>query len=748
MANALTTRVFVPSALKAWLYDLWRGGYASDSQAEEAEESRLATRWWELAGYGALLLTASVMRLWDLGARAMHHDESLHAFYSWNLFNGSGYVHNPLMHGPFQFEANAAVFFVFGDSDFTSRLLYAVLGIVLVGLPFLFRKRLGRLGALFAAGMLAFSPTMLYFSRFARNDILMAVWTLGLVISMWRYLDEGKNRYLYISAALLALAFATKETSYMVTAILGLFLTMMIVPRNLARLQQNIEIGEVSPPEAVWRWVKGIWAASRTQLNLSEVSRPAAFLILLITLTLPQWSAAVSILQNTPLFSWTNLVLASPETAPPIGSPVGGGMVIAFLITITMLGVSIYIGSKWKWSAWWRSALIFYVIWVLLYSTFFTNINGIGSGVWQSLGYWIVQQGQARGSQPWYYYFIISSIYEFLPAIFAIVAGVYYLRRRDIFDYFLLFWAVSTFVLYTIASEKMPWLLVNITLPLIIISAKFMGDMVERIEWRRLVSGGGVLLAPGVPLLLFLLWQLAFFEPSSDGGLNFVAPMALAIGALGLAALGYYLARRSGAENFAAFAVVPVVVILLALTIRASSMASYRNGDVPVEMLVYTQTSPDVARLIKEIKQAASKTGQNAAIPITVDNTSGFTWPWAWYLRNYTSISFPSFKDSPLQQTSDASILLIHRDNRIEAEEMLKEKYEEAQLIRHRWWFPESTYKNLTPGKFLGSFLDRTAWRRAMDYFLYREGVREQIGSEDSYLYVSQELPFEFEAVE
>ena len=388
------------------------------------------------------------------------------------------------------------------------------------------------------------------------------------------------------------------------------------------------------------------------------------------------------------------------------------------------------------------------MIWALLYSTFFTNINGIGSGVWQSLGYWIVQQGQARGDQPWYYYFIISSIYEFLPAIFAIVAGVYYLRRRDIFDYFLLFWAVATFVLYTIASEKMPWLLVNITLPLIIISAKFMGDMVERIEWRRLVSGGGVLLAPGVPLLLFLLWQLAFFEPSSDGGLNFVAPMALAIGALGLAALGYYLARRSGAENFAAFAVVPVVIILLALTIRASSMASYRNGDVPVEMLVYTQTSPDVARLIKEIKQAASKTGQNAAIPITVDNTSGFTWPWAWYLRNYTSISFPSFKDSPLQQTSDASILLIHRDNRIEAEEMLKEKYEEAQRIRHRWWFPESTYKNLTPGKFLGSFLDRTAWRRAMDYFLYREGVREQIGSEDSYLYVSQELPFEFEAVE
>ena len=39
--------------------------------------------------------------------------------------------------------------------------------------------------------LLAFSPAMLYYSRFARNDILMAVWALGIVIAMWRYLDEG-----------------------------------------------------------------------------------------------------------------------------------------------------------------------------------------------------------------------------------------------------------------------------------------------------------------------------------------------------------------------------------------------------------------------------------------------------------------------------------------------------------------------------------------------------------------------------
>ena len=42
-------------------------------------------------------------------------------------------------------------------------------------------------------------------------------------------------------------------------------------------------------------------------------------------------------------------------------------------------------------------AVIFYGIWGLLYTTFFTNITGVGSGVWRSLGYWIVPAGRGPG---------------------------------------------------------------------------------------------------------------------------------------------------------------------------------------------------------------------------------------------------------------------------------------------------------------------------------------------------------------
>ena len=65
---------------------------------------------WEKAIYLLVLVVAIVTRFWDLGARGMSHDESLHALYSWKLYAGQGYQHNPMMHGPFLFNLNALIF--------------------------------------------------------------------------------------------------------------------------------------------------------------------------------------------------------------------------------------------------------------------------------------------------------------------------------------------------------------------------------------------------------------------------------------------------------------------------------------------------------------------------------------------------------------------------------------------------------------------------------------------------------------
>ena len=690
----------------------------------------------EVAAYVVLVAVALVARLWDLGSRAMHHDESLHALYSYNLAVGDGFRHDPMMHGPFQMEATAGLFLLLGDSDFTARLLYALAGTALVALPFFLRNRLGRTGALLVAVMLAASPAMFYFSRFARNDILVAVWTLGLVIAVWRYLDEGKTKYLFWVSGLLALAFATKESAYVITTILGSYLLVEILSKNWSSIAGLVRVGEANPLEALGQLVEGAWQTLQRGLRFEDPSRQVGLFVLLFTLSLPMGAALISILQDTPLLGGTGLVLASPIGSPRIGAPSGGGIVIAAVTIGFLLWVSATVGSKWAGIVWWKCAAVFGVVWVLLYSTFFTNPLGLGSGIWQSLGYWIVQQDVARGNQPIYYYLVITPLYEFLPLVFAIAGGVFYWRRRDRFGLFLVFWCVSTFLLYTYITEKMPWLLVNVALPLVVLAGKFLGDVVEGIQWRRAWRYGGVLIVPGVLLFIAALWLLAFAEPEGRDGYLALGGIVAVI--LCLAALGYWISRLVGSRNFWSVAAVSFALLLLALTVRASWHAAYRNGDTPVEMLVYTQTSPDLAGVYRQIVRNLDEA--DGSTTISIDQTGGFSWPWAWYLRDRSGVMYDCCS-GPVTEAPDASILLLNADNRPASDDVMAEQYGSGVRIPHRWWFPEN-YRGLTPGKLARAAIDRDSWRTVMDYFLFRE-LSTSLGSSDVVVYVSPDIPIQ-----
>ena len=738
--------------------------------------------------YFVLFLIASMMRFWDLGLRAVHHDESLHAYYSWNIFTGSGYVHNPMMHGPFQMEATAALFHILGDSDATSRILYAIAGSLLVLLPFLFRSRLGNWGALATSVMLAFSPALLYYSRFARNDILMAVWVLGLVIVMWKFLDggddenirdaalggessgdratetvaripnetlgekpedstkfNGEKTYIFIAAALLSLAFATKENSYLITATLGLYLTLIVFYQNLAiiRAYAGVAIGKDSPPVATLKLLGGVVKSLRDGMQGGRVSRPAGFLLLLITLTLPLWAAAVSIFQDTILLSWSNLTLASPVGAEhPIGAPTRGGVVIAFGLVAILTGLAIRFGLKWDKGIWWKSAIIFYSIFVVSYTTFFTNWVGIGSGIWQSLGYWVVQQGEARGDQPWYYYFVITALYEFLPLLLSVIASVYYLRKGDRFGVFLVYWVWVTFLLYTVASEKMPWLLVNLTLPMIVLSGKFIGDVLYIVQWRRMWASGAWLLLPGIPVLLLLVWNLSFTGLTGFNSNDITLAALFTILIVALVGVGYVLSIRFGRKNFAGLALVTVSCILLVVGIRASWIATYENHDIPVEMMVYTHTTPDLHRLANQLRSS-----EGGSALIAIDGASGFHWPWFWYLRDRQGINYTSFTTEGDQTVPEAPISLVHSGVKSAVDSTFTTKYGDAKRLRHRWWFPE-VYRDITLMQLAQGMIDRQTWRSLADYFLHRRiqlrdgricnprtRLFECLGSEDAYIY-------------
>ncbi len=187
---------------------------------------------WEAAAYLAILILAIFTRFYMLGDRVMSHDESLHTKFSYELYNDGRFQHSPLMHGPVLFHATAFAYFMFGDNDFSSRIYPAVLGVIMtVGFPLLFRRWLGRWGALLLAIMMLISPLWMYYNRYIREDTPNIFAAFLMVYCFFMYIDGPRHlrrraRWLYICAAAMLWMLASKETGFLYIAVFGSFMTL------------------------------------------------------------------------------------------------------------------------------------------------------------------------------------------------------------------------------------------------------------------------------------------------------------------------------------------------------------------------------------------------------------------------------------------------------------------------------------------------------------------------------------------
>ena len=673
---------------------------AAEPWPPPAPQARRRSIPWYGVAVALLLAATAVLRLWDLDARGMHHDESIHVQLSYNLMRGSTYRHEPAYHGPLQYHVNAALFWLLGASDTTGRLAYALMGIALVGLPFLLRDYLGRWGALLCALLLAVSPSMLYFSRFARNEAYMLAFALGLAVCLWRYLQHERPGYLYVAAGLLALMFTAKETAYLYVAIFGAIFFLFALP-------------DLVP------WLLG-------RVRLSDFRAPGAVFVLLLTLTLPQWSALTSVLAE-PL-GWT---LARPQAEGVdlgvVGMPANLSLTIAAGgIVVAMFLLSAWMGLSWNPRRWLVAALIFYGVWALLYSSFFTSPGGLFTGVWQGMGYWLAQQEVKRGGQPWYYYFVLGSLYEFLALGVGLVAAFSYARKAEAFSLFLVLWALLSFVAYTVAGEKMPWLLANIALPFLLLTGKFLGDVLEGMPWRRVWERWAW---PALPLTLALLLVggralYLFLRPDFTPTLHFW--WSLGAGALFLATLAHVAYRRRR-DRALALVGLGVVVALLGMTVVVALRAAYDSADDdPIEMLVYAQGSVSIPRNAARAEALGERLGVGKAVEVTIDNE--VTWPAVWYFRDFTRVGYPCLKSAgeggyaahcrPLEAPLSAQVLWVTPAHATRDAAAL-EGYQRTGVWRGTMWFPE-VYRNLTPRRIWESMQTKAGWRGPLDYWLLR----------------------------
>ncbi|EMA45500.1 flippase activity-associated protein Agl23 [Halococcus saccharolyticus] len=180
----------------------------------------------------AITVLALAVRLFGLGARVAHQDEARVAYWAYRYMETGVYWYRPIVHGPFLTIVDSYVFALFGASDFTMRLVVAVVGGLLPLAALLFRHRLRNGETIALALVLAANPILLYYSRFYRNDLLLAGFMFVAFGFFLRAYDHRRPMFLYLGTAAFALAFTTKENAllYPVTWIGA---TVLLLDRRL-----------------------------------------------------------------------------------------------------------------------------------------------------------------------------------------------------------------------------------------------------------------------------------------------------------------------------------------------------------------------------------------------------------------------------------------------------------------------------------------------------------------------------------
>jgi len=651
---------------------------------------------WEVAIFAAIIAIAIALRFWDLGSRSLHHDESIHAQWSWGLLQGT-YRHDPVFHGPLYYHAQALAFFLFGSSDYAARVSAAIFGSALVLLPLLFRRRLGFAGTVAAVAFIAFSPTIVYYSRFFREDIYTAFFTMLMVAAMWRYFSDGKDRWLIIFAVAFAGSMATKESTYISVAIflvfLDVYLAALLATQTLEARGTNAlwRRAFLTAALAPWAWALAtLWpllGPVRRNFDWGDLPRPGDALVLLGTITVP----LLTPLLRAPLES-IGIVeeqrLTCRPSQPPRDAAAIGGL---FLVTASAAAL---IGIQWRPKVWLIAAGAVAIIYLTLMTSFWTNFQGLCTGPWGSLDYWISQQDVRRGGQPWFYYYMLMPAYEFLPLVLAI-GGIWWSTiRGDAFSRFLWFWLIGTWLALSLAGEKMPWLNTHIALPAAILAAWTVAR-----AWRSWeVRSPGRRLLPallGTAAVSMVAMLLIAFLPGGTG--YHLLRVAIVLAALAL--IWFTTVMPFGRRSLGPVVVTVVIGALAFFSVRTMVMVVYERGDVPKDLLIYTQSSPRIPEIAAQIDALAAATGMGRNLPIAVDTTDSFAWPWAWYLRDYKSVAYIDLSTG--LPTGDYQVLLVARQNLARVSDSLSRTNDErfGSPIRypHRWWFEESRYRAAIP---------------------------------------------------
>lgn len=770
-----------------------------------------------------IILLTAITRLYGLGDRVMSHDEVNHVVPSFDLFSGRGYRHDPVTHGPLQFHLIAFSYFVFGDNDFSSRLPHAIFSIATVGFVMIsFQRYLGKTGSVAAGIFFAISPFMMFYGRYARNEAICALLSVLAIYAILRYLEEGSGKHLFLLTAALSLNFTSKETAYIFTAqflififiltlkdlfikildhkkeyrlliqenilcfglIIVLIVASVLITRNLIGSKQIEELTQILNSTNFPYSITEYFIITR---SIVSISFPiiAPLLISLGLLYLMRLKLRWGLLNDSRAFQL--LILSGTFVLPLLApflviftgqNPIAYGEtfpVLIDLIYLTYLSfLSFVIGMIWNSESWWRYAILFFGIYIVLYTTFFTNTIGLMTGPIGSLGHWLAQQSEQRGGQPPYYFaFVLIPIYEFLGAFGTVVAFVLGIRQRNFWipkPYYaspsknssdssvkidsllipvpaiFLFWTITSLIAYTLAGEKMPWLTVHISFSMLL-TAGWAFEIIS-IHLKKLpVNQKGKILNYLEVFVFIILWILVFLQLIGNHApfrgktqiqlSNTNRFIFIAI----LTAIATYFVLRNpkkfSSKNLIYSSFLIFFILLSCFSLRTAYQAAFINYDYPYEYLVYAHAADGPKIVLEQIEEISRRTTHGLDIKVAYDNHG--LYPYWWYLRDYPNKIV--YLENPTRTLEEAPLIIAGADKYAKIEAITRDNYYAYEFMR--LWWPMQDYWNLNFDR-ISDAVTNPEMRQALlniwlnrDYTLYAQITNNQ------YLTLSNWLPSE-----
>ncbi|GER86796.1 hypothetical protein KDW_09580 [Dictyobacter vulcani] len=320
------------------------------------------------------------------------------------------------------------------------------------------------------------------------------------------------------------------------------------------------------------------------------------------------------------------------------------------------------------WTHWFFALVCSWFLFVILFTVLFTNLpGGIGDGIWQGLYYWLQQQQVARGGQPWYYYFLLIPLYEQIGVVFGLAGIIRCLVRPTRFRLFLVFWFVGNVFIYTWAGEKMPWLMIHMTMPMMILAAVALEPavlaLVQAVKTRMQASAAQPITA----------------EKSSDAD-GVTTPVEDPVPA------GIVVPTpRRRTPLAVSVATIALAVVLLIPTLQNMFQVTFvHSADGPHEMMIYVQTSTDINTMMDKIDTLDKKLYKgDHQIPIGLVDDA--TWPFAWYLRDYKNVCY-NFPDGCSTTAQNIPVIISSGDKMVNMQYQYRNGYQFHQYHMRTQW--------------------------------------------------------------